>query len=339
MATTIPKLRAVEVSPTTLQYAKPRPQKPFYKRVFYPPPAVKDTLSQPWLHATDPLMPKYPYPHDTKYQESRYGLYGGKTIQSGNKISDGRNKGRTMRKWYPNVRVQTLFSKALDVQMTLPVVARVSRTIKKCGGLDEYLTGDKPARVKELGLLGWKLRWLVKNSRSYQAKQQRDARSLGPAASSMASMQANSTFASAWADTETRNRLVQKVAEGWQKLREKEDALRRHTNKTLGASTGRLKLMALHDPMEYALPESFEEEQPTREIPEVKRGYGFSEEEKKAYAAKKTDMRRRGARAQLQAKTKAKTAVSVKGSAATKEVKSSARRTRESSTVKQTVVA
>lgn len=39
--------------------------------------------------------------------------------------------------------------------------ARVLRTIDKVGGLDEYLLGGKRARVKELGMGGWALRWRV----------------------------------------------------------------------------------------------------------------------------------------------------------------------------------
>lgn len=33
------------------------------------------------------------------------------------------------------------------------------RTIDKVGGLDEYLLGNKKARLKELGMGGWALRW------------------------------------------------------------------------------------------------------------------------------------------------------------------------------------
>lgn len=39
------------------------------------------------------------------------------------------------------------------------VQARVLRTIDKVGGLDEYLLGESPARVRELGMAGWKMRW------------------------------------------------------------------------------------------------------------------------------------------------------------------------------------
>lgn len=39
--------------------------------------------------------------------------------------------------------------------------ARALRTMDKCGGLDAYLPGEKPGRVKKLGVEGWRLRWLV----------------------------------------------------------------------------------------------------------------------------------------------------------------------------------
>ena len=45
--------------------------------------------------------------------------------------------------------------------MQVKVQARVLRTIDKVGGLDEYLLGNKPARIKELGVEGWRLRWEV----------------------------------------------------------------------------------------------------------------------------------------------------------------------------------
>lgn len=43
----------------------------------------------------------------------------------------------------------------------MKVQARVLRTIDKVGGLDEYLLGGKRARVKELGMGGWALRWRI----------------------------------------------------------------------------------------------------------------------------------------------------------------------------------
>lgn len=48
--------------------------------------------------------------------------------------------------------------------------ARVLRTIDKVGGIDAYLLGDKPARIKNLGVEGWRLRWKVLRTPSVQAR-------------------------------------------------------------------------------------------------------------------------------------------------------------------------
>jgi len=52
----------------------------------------------------------------------------------------------------------------LKIFVRTRVTTRVLRTIDKCGGLDEYLLGEKANRVKELGMGGWKLRWRVMQS-------------------------------------------------------------------------------------------------------------------------------------------------------------------------------
>ena len=65
----------------------------------------------------------------------------------------------------PNVRLETLKSEALGTEVTIRVTAACMRTIEKCGGLDAYLMGTKPARIKELGMLGWKMRWKVMQER------------------------------------------------------------------------------------------------------------------------------------------------------------------------------
>lgn len=54
-----------------------------------------------------------------------------------------------------------LWSDGLARFVQVKVQARVLRTIDKCGGLDEYLLGEKAGRIKELGVEGWRLRWLV----------------------------------------------------------------------------------------------------------------------------------------------------------------------------------
>lgn len=40
------------------------------------------------------------------------------------------------------------------------------RTIDKVGGLDEYLLGEKSARIKELGIEGWALRWRIMQTKA-----------------------------------------------------------------------------------------------------------------------------------------------------------------------------
>lgn len=50
----------------------------------------------------------------------------------------------------------------------LRITTRVLRTVDKCGGLDEYLLGEKPARIKELGMGGWLLRWRVMQTSAYK---------------------------------------------------------------------------------------------------------------------------------------------------------------------------
>lgn len=57
--------------------------------------------------------------------------------------------------------------------------ARVLRTIDKCGGLDAYLLGDKPGRIKELGVKGWRLRWLVMRTGKVKRRVKGEKEALG----------------------------------------------------------------------------------------------------------------------------------------------------------------
>lgn len=59
------------------------------------------------------------------------------------------------------------------------VQARVLRTIDKVGGLDEYLLGGKRARVKELGMGGWALRWRIWQTEMVTERFRRERESLG----------------------------------------------------------------------------------------------------------------------------------------------------------------
>jgi large subunit ribosomal protein L28 len=72
-----------------------------------------------------------------------------------------KNEIKTRRYWRPNVQLKRLWSDALQCYLKLRITTRVLRTVDKVGGLDEYLLGEKAARIKELGMGGWKLRWRI----------------------------------------------------------------------------------------------------------------------------------------------------------------------------------
>ena len=124
-------------------------------------------------------IPPYPYGPRRTYKQADTGLYGGSTIQFGNKISKGKNKGKTRRVWHPNIWKVRLYSKALGTRLKLKVRRRVLRTINKVGGLDEYLLGEKPARIKELGIFGWHLRWKVMMSNAMRERFEKERKALG----------------------------------------------------------------------------------------------------------------------------------------------------------------
>ncbi|KAL2821927.1 ribosomal L28 family-domain-containing protein [Aspergillus granulosus] len=124
-------------------------------------------------------IPPYPYEPNYMYRQSNTGLYGGATIQHGNKISQGRNEGKTRRSWKPNVRRKKFYSEALDEYLHIKVTRKAIRTIQKDGSLDNYLLKDHPARVRELGLFGWKLRYQVMQTEGVQKKLQRQRARLG----------------------------------------------------------------------------------------------------------------------------------------------------------------
>ncbi|KAF6237678.1 hypothetical protein HO173_003879 [Letharia columbiana] len=135
-----PSLRCLRPFSTTLHVPKPATQSPAPGYTKGPPP--------------------YPYGPALHYKQSDSGLYGGAKIHFGNKVSD-KNAVKTRRAWRPNMHNKRLWSDGLARFVQVKVQARVLRTIDKCGGLDEYLLGEKAGRIKELGVEGWRLRWLV----------------------------------------------------------------------------------------------------------------------------------------------------------------------------------
>jgi large subunit ribosomal protein L28 len=105
-------------------------------------------------------VPPYPYGPSQIYKQSNFGLYGTQKIRFGNIVSE-KNEIKTRRYWRPNVHSKRLWSDALGRYIRIRITTRVLRTVDKVGGLDEYLLGEKAARIKELGMGGWKLRWRI----------------------------------------------------------------------------------------------------------------------------------------------------------------------------------
>lgn len=105
-------------------------------------------------------IPPYPYGPRPFYHQSNTGLYGEARIRFGNNVSE-EHAVKTRRKWRPNVQHKRLWSASLGIFVRTRVTTRVLRTVDKVGGLDAYLLGIKPQRVKDLGPWGWRLRWRI----------------------------------------------------------------------------------------------------------------------------------------------------------------------------------
>ncbi|CAG8979274.1 hypothetical protein HYALB_00013441 [Hymenoscyphus albidus] len=126
----------------------------------------------------DDEVPPYPYGASQWYKQSNGGLYGMAKIRYGNIVSK-KNEIKTRRRWLPNVQMRRLFSPSLNSMIRIRVTPRVLRTIDKCGGLDEYLLGEKPRRIKELGVGGWKLRWMIMHTPMVMDRFRRERVKLG----------------------------------------------------------------------------------------------------------------------------------------------------------------
>ncbi|KAI4241517.1 MAG: hypothetical protein L6R40_004496 [Gallowayella cf. fulva] len=141
------------------------PCRPLLLPLAQPLPIAFSTTARPLARSSRSALeyahrnvPIYPHGPSLMYKQSNFGLYGNVKPQYGNKVSE-RNEVKTRRKWEPNIHDKRLWSVALEKNIRVRVQARVLRTIDKVGGLDEYLLGESPARVRELGMAGWKMRW------------------------------------------------------------------------------------------------------------------------------------------------------------------------------------
>jgi large subunit ribosomal protein L28 len=123
-------------------------------------------------------VPPYPYGPSQFYKQSNFGLYGTQKIRFGNSVSE-KNEIKNRRYWRPNVHFKRLWSESLGSLIRVRITARVLRTVDKCGGLDEYLLGDKAGRIKELGMGGWKLRWRIMQTEAVKERFRRQREALG----------------------------------------------------------------------------------------------------------------------------------------------------------------
>ncbi|KAJ4322941.1 hypothetical protein N0V84_004594 [Fusarium piperis] len=124
------------------------------------------------------LIPPYPYGERRVYKQSNRGLYGSARIRFGNTVAEKYNN-KARRFWRPNVHVKSFHLPAVDANVKTRLTLRVLKTIRREGGLQEYLLKSKPARLKELGPGGWNLRWLLMQSRDIQKRFNEERVALG----------------------------------------------------------------------------------------------------------------------------------------------------------------
>lgn len=123
------------------------------------------------------LIPPYPYGERQVYKQSNRGLYGSARIRYGNIVAARKNK--TRRFWRPNVHVKAFYLPALEARIKTRLTLRVLKTIRREGGLENYLLKSKPARIKELGPGGWNMRWLLMQSQAVQRRFNEERIALG----------------------------------------------------------------------------------------------------------------------------------------------------------------
>lgn len=115
------------------------------------------------------IIPPYPYGERRVYKQSNAGLYGNVRIRFGNNVSE-KHSVKTPRFWRPNILVKNYYSPSIGANIKTRLSMRVYKTIKREGGLENYLLKSKPARIKELGPGGWNLRWLLMQTTAVQER-------------------------------------------------------------------------------------------------------------------------------------------------------------------------
>ena len=133
-------------------------------------------------HKSARNLPAYPYGPARWYKQRDSGLYGGATILHGNSRTEKtakKNDAVSPRTFKPNIQLKKIWSASLNTMVSVKVRMRTLKTIDKVGGLDNYLIGNKPARIKELGLTGWRLKWKVLRTNAMQKRIASEREALG----------------------------------------------------------------------------------------------------------------------------------------------------------------
>ncbi|KAL7919480.1 hypothetical protein ACQKWADRAFT_301222 [Trichoderma austrokoningii] len=162
-STTATSLRQSSIAAATATTTSPATRAPFSTSA----PHLTKTV-KPHRLPSD-LIPPYPYGTRLVYKQSNAGLYGSARIRFGNTVAPKHNN-KVRRLWRPNVHVKTFLIPALGARIKTRLTLRVLKTIRREGGIENYLLKSKPARLKELGPGGWNLRWLLMQSRAVQQR-------------------------------------------------------------------------------------------------------------------------------------------------------------------------
>ena len=98
-----------------------------FARAFHSSPIACAKHSKRRLEHILRNVPKYPYPIKHTFKQSWFGLYGGKHIQFGNNVPKNFLRFKTRRRWLPNVRHRSVYSRALGTHFSLDITASVLR--------------------------------------------------------------------------------------------------------------------------------------------------------------------------------------------------------------------
>ena len=100
---------------------------------------------------------------------SRRGLYNGKDVRFGNKLSFSMKSSR--RKFKPNVFIKTVFSETLGEKIRFHLTASTLRSIDQAGGLDNYLLTSKHVTEGE-GLVAKKRILAARKHQQWKARKE-----------------------------------------------------------------------------------------------------------------------------------------------------------------------